>query len=924
VTELVFVEGQDAAIEVSLQKNVIASGGISGRVVEAVEDIKKPSALIQIPPTGGVLLKLGLQPPLVDKSRCRIIISDVSASPLPEDKKEFMLSGFLTVTKHCSGTYKVSSSLDFTREVSVSGKGRVYFTLGPYISSSGNAVGGLLCPKLSAQEEPPSYFDPEYEQWNGISVDVPFRLPILACNDPEKCPYGAYNEKTGKKGTACDRYFKSDCGASSREQSCEFEQELPACTNPLNGGAPVGGGSGLLQQNIAQEVGKQCCFCGYDAKGEDSARQKEDCQTFFKKVTGSFKFDPSFKCEIAEEIPLPEWQQRVKELSAKHLCKMPLAIQIEAHGTSSSKYYKYDQYTPNNQFITTCRNLREVTRMCVGPYPDHTIDIYANSCEVFQNNDPDIEKYATHVQTFLGEDQVVSWTSNILYGFMTSPGKTRETADENVCTLQKTVTISPSCISVKLQPCRKESTLCGPAYGISYACLDANGVQTTQMCCKHSIFNSKFGVFSKPGSNSCSAPACTSEKEACTFSDYISLSNFEKEEGGECTMKSYVDNKPISKKTTQACCPIKVNGNYEYITSETGKLCPSSCDTTFHKGCLINGKTSTAEKGAFSCTYDSAARGASCDYSSFCDGKGACKPASAYSCTNNSDCPFAGSLCDGAQYHSYGCVEGFCKLTQTVGCSFDKEICKQTTPTTAECVPDIKPCRKEGEYCSVRDGSRACIAENGVQTTQKCCPSVAFSDYGFTAKLGVNECPAPSCARVNAECVGVENVAAINREGYECALQVYSSSELENKLIRQQCCATMINGNQKILASEPGKSCPSSCASTFNSGCLINGKTSTAENGALSCTYDSAARGTYCKDQGYAFCDGAGECKPVFSYPCTQDSDCPFAGSLCSYNRAETYACQNKECSFIKSENCYSTDRICKQVTPTKAECVKA
>lgn len=492
VAELEFIEGKDSMISISLKKLIsndfrVATGNA---VIDNFQ--KTESSVSQSSEDSGVLLKMGSQESLLDQSQCKILVEELTAEPMPEDFKPFLVKGFLRTTKHCSGTFRVTLSFAPDKVVTITGKGSVPFTINSIETSHGNAAGGLDCPFLKVEEIVKT-------STGGASISVGFRMPVLACNDPLKCPYG-------EQQTACDRYFNGDCAASSREGMCEWErektQEDPWCTSiPKNGGAPAGGGRGNLDYAMRQDVGKQCCFCGIDAYPKDEINKiqfEQRCQSFFDKTIEPFRSDPSFKCEVNETFALQLTDKVLKQVSKMYKCKDNVKILISAHGNpvSSSRDTATDR---SSQYFNTNQNLFEVSRICLASFPHNNIDISSISCETF-NYWSDMKKYLSRLKSFVGKDQTLTLNGNQLSGFFAD-------FKDNAYTLKRTVVITPACMTIKLGSCKKEGTSCSPPNNYNHPCLDENRKETTQRCCSVVSWARLIGMdgaFTKPGVTQCS------------------------------------------------------------------------------------------------------------------------------------------------------------------------------------------------------------------------------------------------------------------------------------------------------------------------------------------------------------------------------------------------------------------------------------
>lgn len=541
VVDMVFTEGNDTHITVALQRtsslnsvDTITGYAIADKGEAIASDGETISPMIQYPEEGDALLKLAPQAPFADKSRCRILVEGLRASPFPEDRKPFTIKGFLRTTKHCSGTYHISVSFDPENSATIKGKGRIPFALGPLTQSYGNAVGGLACPSITLQEIVGG------QQSAGVIANVDFRLPVLACNDPNVCSTGTrcipedeevdtvdshivaqecestlydpekdnYKTVKGKyisRQTACESYFKGDCGNQSRGRMCEFEGQGPRCTSPKNGGAPGGGAQRLLELSARKYIGKQCCFCGYDTK-LPSAAVRFQCNSFFDGAFGFKATDPSFKCEVREMIPILQWDQKLQELSERHLCKTPINAFIIAHGNPDPNY-KGPYPIPADK-VLTCENTAELIGVCISNFPEKDIVFKSNACEVFRYTE-NAGKYLKVLESYLGEDQVVDIYGNVLDGFFRDK--------DSQCTLQQHFTVAPKCSSGTPSSCKEANELCAPSNNIEKTCIDKEGKQTKQQCCPASLsaINQKLaekkwwdyperqkpstGIFSHPG-----------------------------------------------------------------------------------------------------------------------------------------------------------------------------------------------------------------------------------------------------------------------------------------------------------------------------------------------------------------------------------------------------------------------------------------
>lgn len=721
VIDFVYTEGEEKSIEVNL---VPSSNTITGNNVVLVpqEEVPKRAPTINYPGPGGSLLKLGKQD-LFDKSKCTFVVDGVSISSIVHDGEEFFVRGFLRSTKHCSGNFRLSLSIDPSQETRIQGTNRISFELGPYKSTHGNMAGGLECPTLIIDEMINNKFV-------GSGMVVGVRLPVLACNDPEICPssvkciaeadFGPDDERgvecsdryfdtevNGYKTvrgfysepqSACDAYFKGDCASHLLGQTCDFELETidedVQCSYPKNGGAPAGGGQRLLElavrDSAPEDVGNQCCFCGYDSIHSDRTALRSSCEEFFDNKVGSFADDPSFRCDVKKIIRLQNWESELEETSRNNFCKDPIAIAISSHGSPIST----GKFSPEGKFSATCQNVKEIIKSCVKIFPESDLNVYSWSCQTFKSKN-ELDTHIKEIQLIQGEDQLITMVGNELNGWFTSK-------EELECTIQRTIISSPSCFSIKPESCKQEGAMCGPKGDTVFACLDDDGTQTTQLCCDRDVvFEESLdirdrGIFTKPGTASCPLPKC---------SNHIGNSCIEtlvpNEEGIHIppTFDCVTVEGGVSKNTFQKCCNIRNDGVSQFVIGNIGQECPTECLEILNDGCLINGKKNENQY-ELDCSYDKLPAGTSCGDSNThactVDGKCELRP-----CKSDADCTI--SKCsdaikegDSKFVAKYSCAvskgqrvesSGFCTNIDLAFCQVGK-ICQQTSPEKAECVSE--------------------------------------------------------------------------------------------------------------------------------------------------------------------------------------------------------------------------------------------
>lgn len=525
VVEHSYIQGDESEVIIHLEKNGLINSFFTGNTVseESEEEVSavEEEDLHRFQDRVSYPLKLGSEEDIFPSDTCKLILNEIRVSPFAEDRKPFNIEGSLRTTGHCSGEYLVSLSLGDVSEVTINGNGEVPFTLGPFTKRYGNGIGALECPVISVAE----ILD---DGQIGFSSAIGFRLPVAACDDPELCSTGTGEDVK----TACEAYLDGDCGATAYEQLCEWEREefdgsQSWCAySPQNGGSPGGGGREALDHAIRQDVGKQCCFCGYDAKPRDLSHVDGFMESCRKLFSNSFDhIDSGSGCEVTEVFSMQIADKALKQLGEDHQCKGEIIMYSVAHGSSDS-WSGWTAEDSESQFVATTENLVEVAKLCLTSFPNNDIHLVSGGCKSFMWNGETkrymsrLKRHMSKLKSITGKDQVLTMTGaqvsevfdlgyanpNYKMSGLVPTGKDeltfllRDYAIDNWI-LRRSYEITPHCVEEKLSYCKNEGVPCPSPSGIDHSCLDKDGSETYQYCCPHK-FNEKDlfdGLYSKTG-----------------------------------------------------------------------------------------------------------------------------------------------------------------------------------------------------------------------------------------------------------------------------------------------------------------------------------------------------------------------------------------------------------------------------------------